>query len=32
MYDTRDITQDRQEDVDEEICIAAALEEDTERW
>lgn len=32
VYDTRDITQDRQEDVDEEVCIAAALEEDAERW
>ena len=32
MYDTWDITQDRQEDVDEEVCVAAALEEDAERW
>lgn len=29
VYDTWDITQDCQEDVDEEVCIAATLEEDT---
>lgn len=29
--DTRNVTQDRQQDVDEEISIAAALEEDTQR-
>ncbi len=32
MDDTRDVTQDCQEDVDEEISIATALEEDTKRW
>lgn len=30
--DTRDVAQDCQEDVDEEIGIATALEEDTKRW
>ena len=30
--DTRDVAQDRQEDVDEEIGIATAFEEDTKRW
>ena len=30
--DTRDVAQDRQEDVDEEIGIATALEEYTKRW
>ena len=29
--DTRNVTQDRQQNVDEEICIATSLEEDTER-
>lgn len=29
---TRDVTQNRQEDVDEEISAATALEEDAERW
>ncbi len=32
MDDTRDVAQDRQEDVDEEIGIATALEEYTKRW
>lgn len=32
MDDTGDVTQDRQEDVDEEICAAATLKEDSERW
>ncbi len=31
MDDTRNITQDGQEDVDEEVAIAAALKEDSER-
>ena len=30
--DTRDVAQDRQENVDEEIGIATAFEEDTKRW
>jgi hypothetical protein len=30
--DTRDITQNRQQDVDEEIGIATSLEEDTKGW
>ena len=30
--DTRDVAQDRQENVDEEIGIATAFEEDTQRW
>ena len=29
--DTRDVTQDRQEDVDEEVGIATSLKEHTER-
>ena len=32
MDDTRDVTKDGQEDVDEEVCIAATLKEDTKRW
>lgn len=32
MDDTRDVTQNRQQDVDEEVGIAAPLEEDTDRW
>ena len=32
MDDTRDVAQDRQEDVDEEIGITTAFEEDTKRW
>lgn len=31
MDDTRDVTQNRQQDVDEEVGIATALKEDTER-
>ena len=27
--DTRDVAEDSQQDVDEEVCIAAALKEDT---
>jgi hypothetical protein len=30
--DTRDVTQDGQDDVDEEVGAAAALEEDTDGW
>ena len=30
--DTRDVAQNCQEDVDEEIGIATALEENTKRW
>ena len=29
VYDTRDVTQNCQEDIDEEVRIAASLEEDT---
>ena len=32
MDDTRNVTQDREKDVDQEICIATALKEDTKRW
>lgn len=32
MDDTWDVTQYRQEDVDEEVGIASALKEDTEGW
>lgn len=32
MDDTRDVTKNRQENVDEEICAAATLEEDAKRW
>ena len=32
MDDARDIAQDCQEDVDEEVGIATALKEDTKRW
>ena len=32
MDDTRNVTQYRQEDVDEEVGIASALEENTEGW
>lgn len=32
MNDTRDVTQYREEDVDQQIRAAATLEEDTERW
>lgn len=31
MYDSRNVTEDGQEDVDEQVGVAAALEEDTER-
>lgn len=30
--DTGDITQDREQDVDEQVRAAATFEEDTERW
>jgi hypothetical protein len=30
--DSRNITKDGQQDVDEEICSATALEEDSQRW
>jgi len=30
--DTWDITQDREEDVDQEICSASSLEENTNWW
>jgi hypothetical protein len=30
--DTRDVTQDGEQDVDEQIGTASALEEDTQRW
>ena len=29
--DTRNVAQDREQNVDEEVCIATSLEEDTER-
>ncbi len=29
--DTRNVTQDREKNVDEEVCIATSLEENTER-
>ena len=32
MNDTRDVTKNRQQDVNEEIGIAATLQEDTKRW
>lgn len=32
MDDTRNVAQDGQQDVDEEVGIATALEEDTKRW
>ena len=32
MDNTRDVAQDCQEDVDEEVGITTALEEDTKRW
>lgn len=32
MDDTRDVTKDRQEDVDEKVGTAATLEEDAGRW
>jgi len=30
--DTGNVAQDREQDVDEEICAATTLEEDSERW
>ncbi len=30
--DSRDVTEYCQQDVDEEVCIAASLKEDTKRW
>jgi hypothetical protein len=30
--DARNVTQNRQQDVDEEVGAAATLEEDTKRW
>jgi hypothetical protein len=32
MNDTRNVTKNRQQDVDEEVGIAATLQEDTKRW
>jgi len=32
VNDARDITKNRQQDVDEEIGTAASLKEDTKRW
>lgn len=32
MDDTGNVTQDGQQDVDEEVGIATALKEDTQRW
>lgn len=32
MNDTRDITQDGEQDVDEQVGAATTLEEDTQRW
>lgn len=32
MNDTRNVSQDREKDVNEEVGIASALEEDTEGW
>lgn len=32
VNDSWNVTQDGQQDVDEEVGIASALEEDTERW
>lgn len=32
MDNTRDVTQDGQQNVDEEVGITTSLEEDTERW
>jgi hypothetical protein len=32
VNDTRDVTKNRQQDVDEEIGIAATLQEDSKRW
>lgn len=32
MNDARNVTQNRQQNVDEEVAAAATLEEDTKRW
>ena len=32
MNDAGDVTENCEEDVDEEVCIAATLQEDTQRW
>lgn len=32
MDDSRNKAENGQQDVDEEVCAAAALKEDTERW
>lgn len=32
MDNAGDVTKDGQEDVDEDVCAATTLEEDTERW
>lgn len=32
MDDARNVTQDREQDIDEQICAAATLEEHAERW
>lgn len=32
MNDTRNVTQNGQQDVDEQVRVATTLEEDTKRW
>ena len=32
MNDARDVAQDRQQDVDQEVSTTSALKEDTKRW
>ena len=32
MNDARNVTQDRQQDVDQEIWTASAIKEDAKRW
>jgi hypothetical protein len=32
VNDSRNVTQDSQEDVDEQVCAATSLKEDTQRW
>ena len=32
MNDSRNVAQDGQEDVDEQVCAATSLKEDTQRW
>ena len=32
VNDTRNVTEDGQQDVDEEVGVASALKEDTQRW